>query len=148
MKKNFLIVPVWGALFLLISCDVRKKDKIAQNPSARQEEPVIKDSTSIQLIDTVYNFGNAKEGEIVEYNYRFKNIGSKPLIIVKASASCGCTVPEKPDQPILPGETGFIKVKFDSKGRVGHNDKKITVISNANPAFPDMMLTGEVLAAN
>lgn len=146
MKKYFLFVPVLGAFVFFASCDVRKKDKIAHDPAVQQEEPIIKDSTTVQLIDTIYNFGKAKEGEIVEYNYRFKNTGSKPLIVVKATASCGCTVPEKPDQPILPGETGFIKVKFDSKGRVGHADKKIMVISNANPAFPDMLLTGEVLA--
>ncbi|MFZ1527866.1 MAG: DUF1573 domain-containing protein [Ferruginibacter sp.] len=146
MKKHFLIVPALGAIVFFASCDVRKKDKIAHNPAAQQEETIIKDSTTVQLIDTSYDFGKAKEGEIVEYNYRFKNTGSKPLIVVKATASCGCTVPEKPDQPILPGETGFIKVKFDSKGRVGQAHKSITVVSNANPAFPEMMLTGEVLA--
>jgi len=59
------------------------------------------------------------EGEKVIYNYRFKNTGTKPLVIVEATASCGCTVPQKPEKPILPGETGFIKVVFDSKNRVG-----------------------------
>lgn len=145
MKKLFFLLPAFAAIIFYSSCDVRKKDKIAQGQA--QQEPIIKDSTTVQVIDTVYNFGKATEGAIVEYNYRFKNTGNNPLIVVKATASCGCTVPEKPDQPVLPGETGFIKVKFDSKGRVGQAHKSITVISNANPAFPEMMLTGEVVAA-
>jgi hypothetical protein len=82
----------------------------------------------------------------VEFSYRFKNTGTRPLVIVNASASCGCTVPQKPEKPILPGEIGFIKIVFDSKGRVGNAHKTVTVESNANPGFPQLVLTGDVLA--
>jgi hypothetical protein len=132
---------------ILMSCDVRRKDKIADDV-ATQTAQALKDSTTVQIIDSAYNFGKVTDGEKVEYSYRFKNTGSKPLVIVNASASCGCTVPQKPEKPILPGEIGFIKIVFDSKGRVGTAHKTITVISNANPEFPQLILTGDVDAKN
>ena len=130
----------------ILSCDVRRKDKIADDAST-QKALALKDSTTVQIIDSAYNFGKVTDGEKVEYSYRFKNTGSKPLVIVDASASCGCTVPQKPEKPIMPGEIGFIKIVFDSKGRVGSAHKTITVISNANPEFLPLILTGEVIAA-
>ncbi len=142
MKKILLISTT---IFLLASCDVRKKDKIAvENKLSQQVE--IKDPTTVQIIDSVYNFNKVTEGEIVEYNFRFKNIGTKPLIITNASASCGCTVPEKPEKPIAVGDTGFIKVKFNSDHRVGVAHKTVTVTSNAEPAFPELLIKGEVEA--
>ncbi len=134
-----------GALSILIftGCDVRKHDKMQTNNTLTQQIE-IKDPTTVQIIDSAYDFGKVLEGEIVQYNYRFKNTGTKPLIVTNVSASCGCTVPEKPEQPIQPGEIGFIKVKFDSKHRVGQAHKTVTVSSNAEPAFPELLLTGEV----
>ncbi len=139
------ILTISLATILLASCDVRKKDKIAtQNNLNKQIE--IKDPTTVQVIDTAYNFDKVTEGEIVTYNYRFVNTGKKPLIVTNASASCGCTVPEKPEKPIAPGDTGFIKVKFNSEHRVGMAHKTVTVSSNAEPAFPELLLRGEVVA--
>ena len=142
MFKYTLMV---ASLFFYIGCDVRNKTTVQKNEPLQQQIE-IKDPTTVQIIDSSYNFGKVADGEIVEYNYRFKNIGSKPLIVTNVSASCGCTVPEKPEQPIKPGETGFIKVKFDSKNRVGNAHKTVTVSSNAEPAFPELLLTGEVTA--
>ncbi len=142
MKKYVLFLAVAAFIF---SCDIKKKDKIADD-AAKQQEMALKDSTTVQIIDSAYNFGKVTDGEKVEYNYRFKNTGDKPLVVTNATASCGCTVPQKPEKPILPGETGFIKVVFDSKGRVGAAHKTITVTSNAHPGFPELLLTGEVAA--
>jgi Protein of unknown function (DUF1573) len=143
MKKNFIILS--AALIYFSSCDVRKKDKtIVENKLTQQVE--IKDPTSVLVIDSVYDFGKITEGEIVEYNFRFKNSGTKPLIITNASASCGCTVPEKPEKPIEVGDTGFIKVKFNSEKKVGMTHKNVTVSSNAQPTFPELLIKGEVLA--
>ena len=128
---------------LLLSCDVRRKDKIADD-SLQKTASALKDSTSVALIDTTYNFGTIMEGEKVEYNFRFKNTGKKPLVIINAHASCGCTIPEKPEKPVMPGETSFIKVVFNSKGKAGHQEKSIIVSSNAKPSFPDLILSGEV----
>ncbi len=133
------------AIILMMSCDVRRKD-VAAPEKKLTEQVELKDPTTVQIIDSSYDFGKTTDGEIVQFSYRFKNIGSKPLIITNAAASCGCTVPEKPEQPIQPGETGFIKVKFNSEGRVGKAHKTINVTSNALPAFPELLLTGEVVA--
>src|SRR5882757_1192984 len=136
------ILPVF-----LFSCDIKRKDRIADDSAKTKAElAASNDSTTVQIIDTTYNFGKAVDGEKVEYSYRFKNTGTKPLVVTNASASCGCTVPEKPEKPILPGETGFIKVVFNSAGRVGQAHKTITVTSNAYPGFPELQLTGEVIA--
>ena len=143
MLKYFIlfILPV-----CLFSCDIKRKDRIADDSAKTKAElDAANDSTTVQMIDSAYNFGKAVDGEKVEYSYRFKNTGKKALVVTNASASCGCTVPEKPEKPILPGETGFIKIVFNSAGRVGEAHKTITVTSNAYPGFPMLELTGEVI---
>ncbi|MES2890597.1 MAG: DUF1573 domain-containing protein [Bacteroidota bacterium] len=135
----FLLVMIFG----IASCDVRKNDKVVDD-GVQQLENAKKDTTTVQLIDSVYNFGTVADGEVVTFNFRFKNSGDKPMVITNTTASCGCTVPEKPEKPIMPGETGFIKVAFNSKGKIGHNEKNITVMANTNPAFPTLVLTGDV----
>ncbi len=133
-------------LCIFFSCDIRntrnKADAMVTTRGA-----VYADSTTVQLIDSVYNFGSVTDGDKVEYSYRFRNTGKNPLIVSSAVASCGCTVPEKPEEPIKPGETGFLKVVFNSKGRVGEVHKTITVSSNAYPKFPELELTGQVVSA-
>ena len=132
---------------MFISCNIRntrnKPDALVSNTTAQ-----FTDSTTVQLIDSAYNFGSVTDGDKVEYSYRFRNTGNHPLIVASAIASCGCTVPEKPEEPIKPGETGFLKVVFNSKGRVGDVHKTITVTSNAYPKFPQLELTGKVVSAD
>ena len=127
---------------LLFSCDIRS-GKNNPNSLANMDAPFT-DTTSVQMIDSIYDFGKAEEGTKVMYNYRFKNTGKKPLVISAAHASCGCTVPEKPEEPIQPGQTGILKVVFNTAGRPGPAHKTITVVSNAYPAFPVLLLKGEV----
>ncbi len=93
-----------------------------------------KDSTQYTKItwldSTERDFGTIPEGQKLEVAFRFLNAGSKPLIIARVQPSCGCTVAEQPDEPILPGKEGVIKASFNSEGRVGINHKKIYVIAN------------------
>ena len=131
---------------LFAQCNVRRNDKVVDD-AVKQTAAAMLDTTQVQLIDSLYNFGKVAEGEKVTYNFRFKNVGTKPLVISSTSASCGCTVPEKPDRPVLPGETGVIKVVFNSQGKAGHNEKNITVMANTVPAFPMLILTGDVVPA-
>ena len=141
MKNIFLVL---FAAVLFVSCDgIRRKNKIADDAGS-QMEIALKDSTTVQLIDSVYNFGNIKQGQSVSFNFKFKNTGKRALIVTNASASCGCTVPEKPERPIMPGQTSFIKVVFNSTGKSGHQDKNVTVSANTNPSFPTIKLIGEV----
>lgn len=144
MLKGLFIIG--AACLFFTSCDVRKKDARSNMMNSTEQAVPAKDPTTVQIIDSAYNFGSITEGDVVEYNYRFKNTGNKPLVITHTSASCGCTIPEKPEQPILPGEIGFIKVKFNSEHRAGDAHKTVTVESNAEPAFPLLVLTGVVKA--
>ena len=108
-------------------------------------QAAVKDSTSVQVLDSAYDFGKAVEGDKVDFSFRFRNSGDKPLIIQDARASCGCTKPSWPQEPIPPGATGTIKAEFNSEGRLGPAYKVITVYSNAKPAFPPLKLTGVVI---
>lgn len=82
-----------------------------------------------------HDFGEVPEGPKAVHVFKFTNVGKEPLIIMSASASCGCTVPTWPKQPILPGKTGELKVEYNTQGRVGPINKDIYIRSNA--ANPD-----------
>ncbi len=86
--------------------------------------------TSIEWLDQDKDYGKVTEGQQVEVAFRFKNSGTKPLVIYSVSPACGCTAAEPPKEPILPGAEGVIKGSFDSKGRVGTNNKSIHVRAN------------------
>ena len=78
-----------------------------------------------------HDFGEIKEGLIAETEFIFTNVGQSDLIILDASGSCGCTVPDYPkNTPIKPGETGKIIVKFDSNNRPGMQRKAVTLVTN------------------
>ena len=92
-------------------------------------------------------------GEFIQYDdpsskseFIFTNTGKEPLIISKCKGSCGCTVPECPKEPILPGESSIIKVNYDEK-RVGSFNKSITITSNAKNATKIVKIKGKVIAA-
>lgn len=87
--------------------------------------------TEMQFNDTKYSFRKIKEGEVVRHAFHFKNVGSAPLLISKAEASCGCTVPSFPKEPIPPGGEGDITIQFDSHNRKGHQIKNVLIHSNS-----------------
>ena len=81
----------------------------------------------------IINYGKINKGSNGERTFVFTNIGDAPLIIKNVQSSCGCTIPKKPENPIMPGKKGEIKVSYDTK-RVGGFSKSITIYSNAkNP---------------
>ena len=88
--------------------------------------------TTIEWVDSVHtDLGKISEGQSIEISWQFKNTGTKPLIIQNVTAGCGCTIAEKPEQPVSPGENGVIKAKFNSAGQgAGHVQKSVTVIAN------------------
>ena len=101
-------------------------------------------TATIKFEEEEFDFGTIQQGDIVEHTYAFTNTGEVPLIIENASASCGCTVPNWPKEPIAPGEKGEINVKFDSKGKKGVQNKQVTIRANTNPNFTKVMLKGTV----
>ncbi|MEZ4904281.1 MAG: DUF1573 domain-containing protein [Spirosomataceae bacterium] len=94
-----------------------------------------------------FDFGTLTAGQEVEHTFKFKNVGDFPLIINNVSASCGCTIPQWPREPIGPGEEGVILVHFNSKGKEGPQFKTVTIFANTNPATSDIQFKADVLAA-
>ncbi len=90
-------------------------------------------------------FGFVHEGDTVNLNYRFSNTGDKPLMISDYKVECGCTVMEKPDHAILPGETYILKVTFDTHEKYDRQDRTVEVISNATNSPTELRFKGVVL---
>ena len=153
MKNLVLIVAAALCFAACNNADQQSNGKTNTDSSGKndlsleQRRNALSDSanfTTIEWIDSTFrNMGDAKEGEKVEVNYKFKNTGTHNLILSDVQPSCGCTTPEWPKQPIAPGEEGVIKAVFDSNHRVGENMKQITVQANTNP-LTTMMLTFRV----
>ncbi|RYY62363.1 MAG: DUF1573 domain-containing protein [Chitinophagaceae bacterium] len=136
--KKILFVCLAAGLFACGTND--KKVSNADGMTAEEKSKAVIDTanfTTIQWLDSTNSMlGNIKEGQVVEVTYRFRNSGTKNLIFASVSASCGCTVPEKPEKPYAPGEEGVIKAKFDSKGRPhGEAQKMVYVQANTNPSM-------------
>ena len=94
------------------------------------------------LTETI-NYGKISTGSNGTRVFEFTNTGKSPLIITRVQASCGCTVPKKPDQPIMPGEKGKIEVSYDTK-RIGGFSKAITIFSNAKTERKMIKIKGYV----
>ena len=89
------------------------------------------------------DYGKISKGSNGERVFIFTNTGTQPLIIKNIQSSCGCTVPKKPEKPIMPGEKGEIKVSYDTK-RVGGFSKAITIFSNAKNVRKVIKINGIV----
>ena len=101
----------------------------------------------IEFESTVIDYGTIEKGADGVRTFKFTNTGNAPLIISQVKSTCGCTVPKKPDGPILPGEEGEIQVKYDTN-RVNPIRKTITVTSNADTPTVALKIKGTVIDAN
>ena len=93
------------------------------------EEPMT--GPKISFTEKSFDFGEITQGEKVEHVFEFENVGNEPLILSDVRTTCGCTAPEWPREPIAPGKTARLKVVFNSAGKMGMQNKVITVMSNA-----------------
>lgn len=98
----------------------------------------------IEFTSEVIDYGEIAKGENGIRQFEFKNTGDAPLVISKVHSSCGCTIPKKPEQPIAPGASDVIEVKYDTQ-RVGFIRKTITVYSNAERPTVALKIKGEIL---
>lgn len=96
-----------------------------------------------------HNFGQFTEAQPQTYEFTFTNKGDKPLVIHQAMASCGCTVPTFPQEPIAPGKTGKIKVVYNGRGKFpGSFKKSVSVRTNASNALVRLYVSGEMIAGD
>ena len=112
----------------LIGFSVNAQDKVAK----------------IEFKSDTIDYGTIEKGSDGVRVFEFTNTGDAPLIISKVSSTCGCTIPKKPEGPVLPGQTGKIEVKYDTK-RVMPIRKTITVISNAETPTVALKIKGKVV---
>ncbi len=94
--------------------------------------------------ETKHSFGNVKLNKPATAKFTFTNTSSKPLIIETATASCGCTTPEYPKKPILPGKTAEIGATYNAEN-VGHFDKSVTVKFAGIDQPTVLIITGDVV---
>ena len=94
--------------------------------------------------EEVIDYGDIAQNSDGERVFKFQNIGKTPLIITQVKGSCGCTVPTKPEEPIMPGKTGEIKVKY-ATNRIGAFSKTVTITSNASESTKVVRVKGRVL---
>ncbi len=102
-------------------------------------------AAKIEFKSETVDYGEITKGSDGIRVFEFTNTGSAPLIISNVRSSCGCTIPKKPEDPIMPGKTGEIQVKYDTN-RVGPIRKAITVTSNADTPTKILKIKGEVKA--
>ena len=127
--NNKIMKHLITVLFIgLLSFSVNAQEKVAK----------------IEFKTDVIDYGIIEKGADGVRVFEFTNTGDAPLIISKVNSSCGCTVPKKPEGPILPGATGQIEVKYDTN-RVNPIRKTITVLSNAETPTVALKIKGEVI---
>jgi len=145
---KFLVLVLITASFLTsckdatnITAKIKKENLV--NAKSRDLE-IKKGAASISFDKKEYDFGTVNEGDVVETSYLVTNSGKTDLVITNAQASCGCTVPVWPKNPIKPGATGEVKVKFNTSGKPNRQQKTITLTTNTESGREVLTLKGSV----
>lgn len=102
------------------------------------------ETDSLLFEELIYDFGEVKEGQVVEHFFNFENKGRAPVLITKVVTQCGCTVMEYPKDPILPGDTGSVLVKFDSASKMGFERKTVKIKTDTEESLK-LVITANVL---
>lgn len=92
-----------------------------------------------------HDFGDISQGDKVEHTFKFTNTGNEPLILSNVLTTCGCTATNWPRDPIAPGKSGEITVSFNSAGKMGVQNKVVTIVSNATNAQEKVKIVTNVL---
>ncbi len=132
IKKILILICIFSGFKLLFAQEITTPPPI-QDPNGPE----------IKFEKVVYDYGTIKEESNGTCEFKFTNTGKTPLILSGAKASCGCTVPSWPTEPIAPGKAGTIKVTYDTK-RIGVINKQIIVTSNAKTQTVILTIKGNV----
>ncbi|GAA4384352.1 DUF1573 domain-containing protein [Hymenobacter koreensis] len=139
MKKALVL-----ALSLALSGVAAHAQSTAVQPANAKEKV---NGPQITFTEMKYDFGKIKQGDVAEHVFKFKNTGTAPLIISNIGTSCGCTTPDWTKDPIMPGKSGTITAKFNSAGKLGMQNKVLTIESNSASGNAAVAMVGEVLDA-
>ncbi|WP_075352067.1 DUF1573 domain-containing protein [Algoriphagus marinus] len=124
-----------GILFTLLAL------VFAFNASAQEATS----GAAITFKEKSIDFGDIVQGDKVSHTFELTNSGSTPLIISNVAATCGCTVPVWPKEPIAPGKSAEIKVSFNSAGKMGKQNSVVRIYSNASEPIEKVSLISNVL---
>ena len=139
MKKTLLL-----ALSLTAAAYTAQAQATA--PAVKAAGPVA--GPGITFEEVKYDFGSVVQGGTVDHTFKFKNTGTAPLVISNIGVSCGCTTPEWTKAPVMPGKIGTIAAHFNSTGKMGMQNKVLTIESNATAGSTTVSLVGEVKEAS
>jgi len=130
MKRTILIMAV-AVAFAFTSCKDNAAEKVSEeNVAAAAERDASNENLPVMTFEeTMFDFGTIEQGTPQEHRFKFTNTGESDLVIVDAKSSCGCTVPEYPKEPIAPGATGEMLVKFNGSGK-NQVSKTVTITTN------------------
>jgi len=145
--RNIVLLAILSIGFVACNEDASSKidtSKQKKRPEVTLDQVDTQTDAQMEFEEIEWNFGEINQGESVEYAFKFTNTGSDPLIISSAKGSCGCTVPVWPREPVAPGDSGVIDVKFNSKGKKGKQNKRVTLITNMVPSQKILTVKGQV----
>ncbi len=154
MKKLIISLTVFMFVAFSVNAQVSHSTSATQAKAPVQKEqkqyaaPVKNDNSNapdIKFDKTVHDYGTMEQHGDGKCEFVFTNAGKEPLILSNVRSSCGCTVPTWPREPILPGQKGVIKVKYDTK-RIGTINKSVYVTSNAKVSPVNLKIKGKILA--
>lgn len=138
------------SLFLVVGCGKKKSTEIGieniNNPATAEGiDPARAEKMPVITFEKiVHDFGYVTKGERLSYNFKFKNTGNSDLIISYVESSCGCTTSSPPKAPIKPGDSGEIKVTFDSKTKSGITENQVMIVANTYPVKTVLTLIADV----
>jgi hypothetical protein len=112
---------------------------------AQEKTEEVKDGPTITFTEAKHDFGDIRQGDKVEHTFEFENTGTEPLIISNVQVTCGCTASKWPREPIPPGQASSITITFNSAGKMGRQNKIITIISNATDPRARISIVTNVL---
>lgn len=118
--------------------------ELIRNPATANMPTDTNQLARITFEEPEFDFGTVNEGDVVKHTFKFTNSGKVPLTILKCRSSCGCTIPEWPEEPIPPGGTAEITAKFNTEGKIREQKKSITVTANTYPNETKVLLKGVV----
>lgn len=157
MKKYIILL---FCTLSITACQEEKKETkedkgllstdIVNNPMSAEgvDSVAYEDLPTMDFEDTLHNFGNITDGQKATHYFKFTNNGKTPLIVSHAKGSCGCTVAEYPRDPIAPGESGVMKVVFDSKDKSGHQEKSVAITTNSKRGLHTLYIKADIVSTN